>query len=155
MSAVWKNVYQDVVDVVSSSVPDTATKRGGKAFRHIDNVLDSEDLRDMAGADRHFAVYCDGSVDGDGRVGQLTEYLGLVSTLTVVVTYTPSRKLSDIVKMIGQDRDLLKHRLEIPTLYASASKVWRRQVTSTSFDIGEGNTLLTLELECSYTPTWT
>ena len=155
MSDVWADVYNDVVNVVKDATPNTATRRGGKEFRHLESAFEPEDLREHGTADRHFAVYASGQVSGDGMAGQVTQYIGLVSDLTVVVAYTPPRRLSELLKMLGQDRDLLKYKLEIPSGYSAASKVWRREVTSSGFSVGDGNAILTLEVEVAYRPNWT
>jgi len=154
-----KEVAEIMDNIVTRLTALTAdTQHGGTtAFRHIEQTYDPEDITDARSPTRKFMLALTGSRDLINFLGQEGEMTSVRQTFEVALVYAQGKSAHALMKVIAEDvdqigRDLMKaDGFDTPT-----TGLERRTVTSYSVSLGDqgGSAIVTIPVECRYTPTY-
>ena len=150
-----------VIEVIDNTIARlealTALTRHGNTLRfsHVAQVGDGEDLTDVRSNSRKFILIPTGSRSLVGFLGQEGEQTSVVQSFDLVVAYPVSRRTLDLFKVAAEDVDLIGRQLMNTGGFNTATTgLERRQVEGYALDLDEagGTALLTIGVECRYTP---
>ena len=127
-------------------------------FRHAKNVYDSEDLLDVRSATRRFVLTPTGGRELVGFLGQEGEMTSVIQSFDLSVAYAQGKNALELFKRVVEDVDQIGRELMKTSNFDNATTgLERRTVSSYSLELNEaGSTaILTIPIECRYTPAYT
>tara|TARA_R100001594_G_C4006035_1_gene255889 strand:+ start:460 stop:933 length:474 start_codon:yes stop_codon:yes gene_type:complete len=150
-------IMQNIVDKLEALVADTA-HGNTQRFRHSRSTYEPRDLLDVRSPTRRFVVMPTGSRDLTGFLGQEGAMTSVQQTFDVAIAFAQGKNAHELYQRIVEDVDQIGRELMKTSNFDSVNTgLENRIVTSYSIEIGsqEGAAaLVTIPVECRYTPTY-
>ncbi len=149
---------REVIDntVMQIEALTAATRYGNTLkFKHVDSVVDGEDLTDARSNSRKFVLLPTGSRSLVGFLGQEGEMTSVQQTIDLTVAYPVGRKTFDLFKVVAEDVDAIGRQLMKGSLFDSSNTgLERRRVEGYNLDMDDpgGTALVTIPIDVRYTP---
>ena len=147
-------MLDNIVSRVQALTADTA-HGGTLKFTHIDAAYDPEDVADVRSPTRKFTLGLTGSRDLVNFLGQEGEMTSVIQTFDLAVLYAQGKSAHHLMKVIAEDVDQIgRDLMKADGFDSETTGLERRMVTSYDVTLGDqgGSAIVTIPIECRYTP---
>ena len=148
--------FTNTIDQVEETTADTSWS-GTKRFKHLSQVYDPVDMTDIKSATRKFILLPTGTraLPSPSFLGQEGEMTSVIQRFDLFIAYTQGKNALELFKVIIEDVDQIGRALMKVANFNTGLE--RRIVEAYSVDLdGQGGVaLITIGVECRYTPSYT